>query len=163
MSDDSVWEKEKGELRILGKRCTAIDVQSLCEYLNSLVGIQVAEVIMHNLEFRLGKLDAATLKANKPKANVNELMEELVKSDQLSGLGITKAKFNESADISADIEVANPSVKGSAGAAKSFVFSYWAGAITALLDKEFDVKNVIYDQDRNIMKGSIVQRDLHSK
>jgi len=163
LSDDSVWEKEKGELRILGKRCTAIDVQSLCEYLNSLVGIQVAEVIMHNLEFRLGKLDAATLKANKPQANVNELMEELVKSDQLSGLGITKAKFNESADISADIEVANPSVKGSAGAAKSFVFSYWAGAITALLDKEFDVKNVIYDQDRNIMKGSIVQRDLHSK
>jgi hypothetical protein len=163
LSEDVVWDAEKGDLRVLGKRCTAIDVQSLCDYLNTLVGIQVAEVIMHNLEFRLGKLDAATLKAKKPGLGLDKLIEELIRSDQLSGLGITKVRFDETSSMSADIEVINPSVKGTTGAGKSFVFSYWAGALTALLDKEFDVRNVEYDQQKDVMKASIVQRDLPSE
>src|SRR3989304_5928633 len=53
-----VWDKAKGELRILGKRHTALDAQALCDHLDSLVGPTVAEVIMDNHERRLGKEEA---------------------------------------------------------------------------------------------------------
>ncbi len=58
-AEGPVWDREKGELRILGRRQTAFDAQALCEYLDSLVGVQVGEVIMSNLESRSGKQDGS--------------------------------------------------------------------------------------------------------
>ena len=113
---------------------------------------------MHNLEFRLGKLDAANLRAEKPQTPLSQLVEHLSKVDRLSGVGITKVMLHESPEDSIQIEVTNPSVKGMTGAAKAFIFSWWAGALTSLLDKEFDVKNVVYDEEKNVLKGQIVAR-----
>ena len=158
MSADAV--SENGELRILGMRLTAIDAQSLCNHLDSLVGTKVGEVIMHNLEFRLGKLDAARLRAERPGTKVNDLVEHLVRTDRLTGVGVTSVRFPETPSQPVNVEVANPSVKGTEGAAKSFIFSYWAGALTALLDKEFDVKNAVYDTEKNLMKCLITPRDM---
>jgi hypothetical protein len=124
-----------------------------------LVGVKVGEVIMHNLEFRLGKLDAARLKAGKPGASLNDLVEHLRKVDRLTGVGMTTVRLPENPSEPVDVEVANPSVKASEGAAKSFIFSYWAGALTALLDKEYDVKNVVYSVEKDLMKCLITSRD----
>jgi hypothetical protein len=151
---------EKGELRILGIRLTAIDAQSICNHLDSLVGAKVGEVIMHNLEFRLGKLDAARLKAEKSGAKLNDLIEHLRMADQLTGVGMTTVRLSNNPDEPIGVEVANPSVKGAEGAAKAFIFSYWAGAMTALLDKEFDLKNVVYDNERDLMRCLIAPRDV---
>jgi len=151
---------EKGELRILGIRLTAIDAQSMCNHLDSLVGVKVGEVIMHNLEFRLGKLDAARLKAEKSGAALNDLIERLRRADQLTGVGMTTVRLPNNPDEPIGVEVANPSVKGAEGAAKAFIFSYWAGAMTALLDKEFDMKNVVYDNEKDLMKCLITPRDV---
>lgn len=158
MSEDAVWDTEKGELRILGKRHTAIDAQTLCSHLDSLVGVQVAEVIMHNLEFRLGKLDAARLRTEKTRASLPELVEHLAKSDRLSGVGITKVTLSKNPQDRIQIEVTNPSVKAITGAAKAFLFGWWAGALTTLFDKEFDVKSVVYDESRDLLEGQIAPR-----
>jgi hypothetical protein len=158
VSEEAVWDTEKAELRILGKRHTAIDVQTLCHHLDTLVGLQVAEVIIHNLEFRLGKLNAAELKAEKPQATLHELVEHLAKTDRLSGLGVSKVTLPEPPQNSVEIEIANPSVKGNAGAAKAFAFAWWAGALTALLDKEMETKNVFYSEEKNVMRCRILPR-----
>jgi len=153
MSGNAV--SEKGELRILGMRLTAIDAQTLCNHLDSLVGVKVGEVIMHNLEFRLGKLDATRLKAEKPGATLDDLIEHLRKTDQLTGVGLTTVRIPDPSGP-VEVEVANPSVKGTEGAAKSFIFSYWAGALTALLGKEFDMRNASYDMEKDLIRCIII-------
>ena len=65
-----VLDREKGELRILGIRRTAINAQAICDHLDTLVGVQVSEVIMHNLEFRLGKLEGARIRLESPQTNL---------------------------------------------------------------------------------------------
>ena len=77
-----------GEIRILGRRHAAVNMQALCNHLDSLVGIQVAEVIMHNLEFRLGKEDAARIKTEETHAKLDEIIEHVAQSNRLSGVGV---------------------------------------------------------------------------
>lgn len=158
MDEDPVWDKAKGELRIWGRRHTAVDAQALCEHLDSLVGEKVAETIMHNLESRLGKEDVRRTREERPQASVSEVLDLLIKSDLLSGAGVTKVVLpeNETGDIS--LEVANPSVRGSSGAAKAFLFSWWSGALTALLGRDLDVADVAYDEGKNLLRGRLVQR-----
>lgn len=158
MGEDAVWDKERGELLIRGARHTAIDAQMLCDHLDSLTGIRVAEVIMHNLEARLGKLDAAKLKAEKPEATLPELVEYLARTNRLSGLGITNVTLPEDARKPVEIEIVNPGVKGTAGAAKAFAFSWWAGAFTELLGKDMEVKSPFYDGAKNILRCQIEAR-----
>ncbi len=55
MGEDIVLDRAKGELRIHGKRHTAIDAQALCDHLDSLVGPTVAEVIINNHPVPIGK------------------------------------------------------------------------------------------------------------
>lgn len=146
------------ESRIFGARLTAIDVQSLCDRLDNLVGTKVAEVIMHNLEFRDGKLDAARVRAEESKATLEEVVERLVRIVRLSGVGVSRVTLPESGKGPIAIEIENPSVKGTGGAAKAFAFSWWAGAFTSLLDKEMDVENFVYYPDRDVMRCQIVPR-----
>ena len=158
MSEDAVWATEKGELLIFGKRHIAIDAEALCAHLDSLVGVKVAEVIIHNIEFRLGKLDAKRLRAERPKSTLTELVEQLAKTDCLSGAGITKVVLPDNPQDSILIEITNPGLTNTAGAAKEFLLAWWAGALTTLLDKELDLKDVSYDKANNLLKGQIVSR-----
>jgi hypothetical protein len=158
LSEDAVCYTEKGELRILGNRHIAIDAQALCTYLDSLVGVKVGEVIMHNVEFSLGKMDASRLRAERPQSSLTELVEHLTTSERLSGSGITKVLLTENPQNRILIEVANPGVKGTAGAAKEFLVAWWAGAFSALYDKEFDVRHVTYDEEGDLLTGALEAR-----
>lgn|GEM_PF-727533 len=158
MSEETWWDKEKGELIINGKRHTAIDAQALCDHLNSLVGQQVAEVIMNNLESRLGKLDAENIRKERPGASVNEIIDFLAVSESMSGAGITQVTIppTPSALDPILLEISNPSVKGNIGAHRAFLVSWWRGALGALLGRDLEVASLTYDQERNQLKASLM-------
>jgi len=158
LSEVPVWDEAKGELRILGKRYAAIDVESLCQHLEALVGVQVAEVIIDNHETRLGRQDAARVRQEKPQATLSEIVSHIEKSDRLSGMGITTVTFPETSDKAITVEMSNPVVKATVGAAKSFMFSYWKGVLSVLLGKEFDMNNVIYDETKSLLKCQFTPR-----
>jgi hypothetical protein len=158
-AEGPTWDREKGELWIVGRRNTAIDAQALCDYLDSLVGSQVAEVIINNLESRAGKQDGDWVRKEKPELATNELIKFGEEWDRMSGVGATQVTLPEDKTSPIVLEIANPSVKGTQGAAKAFLFSWWAGMLTSLLGKNFEYKNVLYDQEKNIMKCQIVPRE----
>ena len=111
-SDDIVWDKSKGELRILGKRHTALDAQALCDHMDSLVGPTVAEVIIDNHERRLGKEDAARFRQEQPQATFREIIDLIIETDLLSGAGVTKITIPEEMSGGAIlVEIGNPSVR----------------------------------------------------
>jgi hypothetical protein len=158
-SEETTWDKEKGEIRISGERHVAIDAQSLCDFLDSLVGVQVAEVIMHNLEYRLGKAEAKKFKQKNPQASLDDLINHFVEADRLSGMGMTKATWTANPRVLL-VEVSNPAIRGHAGASKSFIFSWWAGALGSYTGTEFDVNGIEYDERKNIARGTLVERRL---
>jgi hypothetical protein len=158
LSDDVVWDKAKGELRILGQRHAAVDIQGLCEHLDLIVGPMVAEVVMNQHEFRQGKEDAASIRQEKPEAAIQELLDSFANVEALSGVGVVKVTIPEASLGPIDVEISNPCVKRTTGAAKSFLFSYWCGLFTQLLGKEFKIDQVAYDENKNLMKCRIIQR-----
>ena len=155
-----VWDKAKGELRILGKRHTALDAQALCDHLDSLVGPTVAEVIMDNHERRLGKEDAARFRREKPQATVRDIIDTIIETDILSGTGVTEVTIPEGAmhEDTIFVKIHNPCVKVASGAAKAFLFSYWCGVLSSLLDNEFEAKDVSYSEAENLLTARIVRR-----
>jgi hypothetical protein len=158
LTEGMVLDREKGELRFLGQRHAAVDAQSLCDHLDSLVGIVVAEVIMSNLETRLGKKDGAKLREMNPNATADELVQELVRADLVTGMGLTKASLPKDPNLPIIVETWNPIVKGSRGASKSFLFSWWCGALSSILGSELEVRSVNFDEQANLMKCEIVRR-----
>jgi len=156
LSEELSWDKEKGELRILGSRQTAITAQKLCDYLDSLVGLQVAEVIMNNLEFRLGKEEAAAFRQRQ--TSLSDVIDLLTKYDSLTGVGVTKVSLPENEQEPITLEISNPSVKGTSGAARAFLFSWWCGALTTLLGRDLEARDVTYSEERDVMKCRIVPR-----
>jgi hypothetical protein len=158
LSEDVVWDKAKGMLRILGQRHAAVDIQGLCEHLDLIVGPKVAEVVMNQHEFRQGKEDAASAHQEKPEATIQELLDSFANAETLSGVGVVKVTTPEASPGPIDVEILNPCVKRTAGAAKSFLFSYWCGLFTQLLGKEFKIDYVTYDENKNLMKCRIIPR-----
>lgn len=158
MSEGVVWDKAKGELRILGQRRTAVDIQGLCEHLDLIVGAKVAEVVMNQHEFRQGKDDAARIRQEKPDAAIQELLDSFANAETLSGVGVVKVTLPEASLGPIDLEISNPCVKRTTGAAKSLLFSYWCGLFTQLLGKEFKIDHVTYDENKNLMKCRIIPR-----
>ena len=158
MSDDVVWDKAKGELRILGQRHAVVDIQGLCEHLDLIVGPMVAEVVMNQHMFRQGKEDAASIRQRKPEAAIRELLDSFANAEALSGAGVVKVRIPEASLGPIDVEILNPCVKRTTGAAKSFLFSYWCGLFTQLLGKEFKIDQVAYDENKNLMKCRIIPR-----
>jgi len=156
--DALVVDKEKGELVLFGRRHTAIEAQALCDHLDSLVGVVVSEVIMNNLETRLGKADASRLAEERPKARLKELLDTLIEMDRLSGVGITSVHLQDTETPPVTIQIKNPSVKGTRGAARAFLFSWWCGALSALLSKNLEVKTVAYDEEADVMRCEIAER-----
>jgi hypothetical protein len=158
LSDELVWDKDKGELRILGRRQLAITPQDLCNYLDSLVGVPVSDVIINNLEFRGGKQETELFRKERPNSSVRDLIDVLIKYDSLTGVGITTVTLPEQQDKPILLEIFNPCVKGTIGAAKSFLFSWWCGALSALLGKDFEARNAAYDEKSNAMRCEILPR-----
>ena len=157
MSEEVVWDKAKGELRILGRRHTSLDIQGLCEHLDLIIGAGVAEVLMNQHEFRLGKEDAASAHHERPEATIQELVNSFANAETLSGVGVVRVAIAETSPSAIDLEISNPCVKQTTGAAKSFLFSYWCGVLTELLGKEFKIDHVTYDENKNLMKCRIIQ------
>ena len=153
-----VVNREKGELRIFGGRFTAVNAQMFCDLLDALVGTTVSAVQMHSVESRLGKEDVERIRRERPQATVQEIINLLIETDLVSGVGITKVTIPENQDEPIFIETSNPSVKGTVGAAKTFGLSWWAGAMSALFNRPFDLKDVVYDKDGNMTKGRLVHR-----
>ena len=158
MTDEMVLDREKGEFRLFGRRHGAVDAQSLCDHLDSLVGSVVGEVIMNNLESRLGKEDGARIREAHPNATVDELVGELIEADLLTGMGITKASIPKQLTEPIKLEIWNPIVRGNKGAAKSFLFSWWCGALTSILGRELEMRTVDYDENENLMRCEIAPR-----
>jgi hypothetical protein len=158
LSDELLWDKEKGELRILGRRQMAITPQDLCDHLDSLVGVRVSEVIINNLEFRAGKQETELLRKERASLSVKEIIDVLIRYDCLTGVGITKVTLPDGKDWPIGLEILNPCVKGTTGAAKSLLLSWWCGSLSALLGEDFEAKNVAFDEKSNAMKCEIVPR-----
>jgi hypothetical protein len=152
------WDREKGELLILGHRNAAVDARALCEYLDSLVGAQVGEVIMKNLETRLGKEDGVWLRKENPQLSLNELINIVTEWDRMAGVGATQTTLVGNALSSILLEVANPIVKVTQGAGRAFLFGWWAGMLSSILGKDWDYTNVVYDPAKDIMKCEFVPR-----
>jgi hypothetical protein len=146
-------------LDYLGRRHVAIDIRSLCEHLDLLVGAQVAEVIMKHHEVRLGKDAVAEIRKQNTDATTNEIIGKLVEHLQVTGFGTVEAKLTESGR-ELEITVKNPCVKKTDGSAKSFLFSHWCGALSAMVGGEFEVMHVVYDAQKDLMRGRIVPRPI---
>jgi hypothetical protein len=56
------------------------------------------------------------------------------------------------------VETTNPFLKGTVGAARVFHFAWWAGVISGLLNKEFEIGDVAYDEARNLVRCVLVPR-----
>lgn len=154
--EDIVWDRAKGELRIVGKRHVALDAEALCRHLDGLVGSSVAEVIIRNHEFHLGKEDAEKHRRDNPKATIEDIIEMVKETDLLSGVGVTKYTLNP--DHSVTIEIANPCVKETTGAAKSLLFAYWSGIFSHLFGKNYEANDVYFNESKNVLSARLVPR-----
>jgi hypothetical protein len=149
---------DKGELRILGRRHVALDAEALCRHLDTCVGAKVAEVIMNNHEIRLGREQIEYIRAQNPEAAVHQILELILESDRITGFGVTRINLPANNSDPIIVEIDNPPVTRSVGAAKSIAFSYWAGALGALLGRELEVRDAAYDAARNLLTGRLLAR-----
>jgi hypothetical protein len=133
-------------------------VQQFCDFTDVLVGAKVGEVMMKNLQARLGREDGAWLRKQNPQASLDELIRIASEWGLMAGFGATQATLGAPGPNSVTLSVSNPAVKGSKGAAKAFLFAWWAGMITSFLRKAFDYENVVYDEAANTMKCEVVPR-----
>ena len=162
MTNEIVLDKAKGEFKVLGQRQGLVDVESLCDHLDSLVGPVVGEVIMNNLESRLGREDAARLREANPKAAIDELVAKLEEADFVSGMGITKVTLPKDPGAQIKVQVWNPIVRRNTGASKSFLFSWWCGALTSVLGRELDIKTVDYNEKANVLMCELGARAVQT-
>lgn len=160
LSEKAIWNREKGRLSILGHRHVAIDAQALCDHLDSLLGSQVAEVVMNNHEFRLGKEDTERVRREKLQASIQEIIDQFLEANLVSGVGVVKVKLLPDLPnpTEARVEVSDPCVKGTKGASKAFISSYWCGVLSTLLGEQFEATNATYSEDKNMLTYQIARR-----
>jgi len=143
--------------QILGRRHVAVDIEALCEHLDQLVGPQVAEVIMSHHEVRLGKEDAELERKEHPDVSPMEIIGKLAETWHLSGMRDVQAKLDENGPELV-VSIVNPCLRKTEGSAKSFLFSHWCGALSVILGGVFEIKNVTYDSQKDVMSARIVSR-----
>ena len=153
-----VCDSEKGELRIHGKRFAATDVREFCKRLDLLVGPTVARVQMHSLEALQGKNDVEIIRKENPKATMKEYVDLITEMDSASGFGVTSVSSGGNYNDPISIETSNPLVVAQVGAASAFQTGWWCGAMSALLGRPLDVANIIYDNERNVLRFQLVTR-----
>jgi hypothetical protein len=153
-----VYDSEKGELRIHGQRSAATDVREFCKQLDLLVGPTVARVQMHSIEALQGKNDVEIIRKEKPHATMKEIVDSLVEMDSASGFGVTRVSSGDNYSDPISIETLNPFVKAEVGAASACQTAWWCGAMSALLGRPLDVVNIVYDDERNVLRFQLVTR-----
>lgn len=153
------WDREKGELHVMGQRCAAVDACALCDYLDSLVGEQVGQVIMKNLQTRLGKEDGLRLRKENPHLNLKEQIGIVTEWDRLAGVGASRVSLVGSGSSSIVVEIINPIVKATQGAGSAFLFGWWAGVLSSLLGTDFDYANVTYDKPNDTARCQFLPRN----
>jgi len=151
-------DEKRGEVKLLGLRQMVIDMDALCNHLDTLVGNQVAEVIIKNLELQEGKEEAERFIRNHPDAKVEEFIDLMKRYDALSGVGITSVRFSENQDGLIFIEISNPYIKRTTGSSKSLLFSWWCGVLSGILHRELDLESITYDASSDVMKCTIAPR-----
>lgn len=151
-------DEKRGEVRLMGLRQMVMSMDALCNHLDTLVGSQVAEVIIKNLELQEGKEEAERFLRNHPDGKVDEFIDLLKRYDALSGVGVTSVKFPENQDAPILIEIFNPYIKRTSGSSKSLLFSWWCGALSAILHRELDLESITYDATNDVMKCTIAPR-----
>jgi hypothetical protein len=154
-------DEKRGEVRLLGLRQMIIDMDALCNHLDTLVGSQVAEVIIKNLELQEGKEEAKRFLRNHPGAKVQEFIELMKRYDALSGVGITSVKFSEHNEDPILIEISNPYIKRTSGSSKSLLFSWWCGVLSGIFHREFDLESITYDAGSDVLKCTITSRAIN--
>ena len=135
-----------------------MDMDALCNHLDSLVGVKVAEVIIGNLEIREGREEAELFRRENPRANVEEIITLFIRYDALTGVGITKITFPKQTGNPILVEIANPYVKKRTGSSKMLLFSWWCGVLSTLLDRHLDIQSVIYDERSDVVRSMLVSR-----
>lgn len=159
--NETSWDKEKGELRIHGKRHIAIEAEALCEHLDSLVGMKVGAVILNQHEFRLGKEDASRILQERPGASVQDVAKLVAELDRLSGVGIITLSISENPSARIICEIANPVVHETDGTARALIASYWCGVFSQLLGRPFETKHGTYDEATDVVKYYLEPRTNH--
>ena len=142
-------EKETGVLKILGRRRLAIDAQTLCDHLDLLVGSKVAEVIISNTAFAIGKEDVSRVLKERPDATHLEVVEFFMQEQRLSGVGTCKVNFRS--EKSVELEIANPVLKPTSGSARAMLVSRWCGALSELLNEKMIADKVDYDEISGVL------------
>ena len=160
MNDGIEIDEKRGEVRILSQRQMVMNMDALCNHLDALVGNQVAEVIIKNLELQEGKEEAERFSRNHPDAKVEEFTDLMRRYDALSGVGLTSVSFSERQDGPIFIEIANPYIKRTVGSAKSLLFSWWCGALSRILHQELDLESIAYDANSDVLRCTIATRVL---
>jgi len=127
----------------------AFNVEALCEHLDSLVATSVAEVIMNNHEYRIGKRNAELLRTQKPEATVQEVIEQLSRAERQVGIGVVKVTLPRESTGAIDIEITNPCVKRTAGTAKALLATNWCGVLSSLFGGDFEAGNLTYHEAKN--------------
>jgi len=155
--NELAFDRQKGELRILGQRHIAIDAEALCRHLDNCVGKKVAEVIVHNHETQKGKEQVEEIRRQYPQATIPQILDLLIQEDCISGMGITRINLATDSGPTT-VEIENPAVAETEGSAKALAFSYWAGSLSALYGREFELNDVVYDQERNQLRGRLLPR-----
>jgi hypothetical protein len=158
LSEKLTADGDKGELSILGRRRAVVDLKALLEYLDILVGSQVAEVIVRSLETRLGRNDANRIRQENPGVNIQEIIRKLIAADGHAGFGLTSVSLPEDGSQRIRIEVTNPYLRGRVVAVRLFHFARWAGILGALLNNEFEIESVYYDEGKNTAQCELLPR-----
>jgi hypothetical protein len=153
---DLSQDHEEGEVRILDRRFAVVDIAAFCQRWDALVGRQVAGVQMKSLEYHLGVEDAEAIMRKAPSATTEQIITYLQETDRMSGVGVTKVSRTGPDLI--QIEIYNPVVAGTEGAAAFFASGWWCGAMDKVLKGRFDVRDTIYDKEKNVLKFNLTAR-----
>jgi hypothetical protein len=154
-------DREKGEVRILDQRFAMVDIAAFCQRWDALVGRKVAGVQMKSLEYHLGEEDAQAIMRKTPNATAEQVIAYLQETDRISGVGVTKVSRTSPELI--HIEIHNPVVAGTEGAAAFFASGWWCGALDTVLKGRFDVSDTIYDKEKNVLKFNLAARPGQEK
>ncbi len=146
------------EIRILGKRHAAVDVEALCSHLDLIVGKKVAEVMINQHMSSLGEEDAQKARTQNPQATAQEVFDTLAHADCMAGIGMTRITTKGDSVGEVDVEISNPCLKQVEGSAKAFLFSYWCGVSAYLFANRFRLNYVVYDEARDLIRCQIVPR-----
>ena len=154
------WLSNLAEIRLLNERLGAINIQALCDDLDSLYGPIVSATSMKYIGFNNGKRIASAIALKNPGLPILDLVKEIVRINRLTGMGISQVSLPKNSNGTGTfiVEIRNPILKKNEGAAGVFLISYWAGALTSLIGRRLEVKMIKYDKDRDVTVGELATK-----